>query len=252
MRCLVLVLLAACEPNLAVTPLPALATAPRVTAATERPLLLIPGETMIWDVHVKGFTIARAELVVGEREVSSRVKTGRLASSLAALSHESTTTFDPTRARALRETFVIDGETTRVSARFERASFIVRSLGSSARRPRTPSVNLNDARPRAIPGGNLGHTMHTALGWLRAWAAPGAPGGALFVLHVGELYKLEFAEPIVEHDALKIECRVVPPGEDAVTISIWLTRDRDRTPRRIEISNGELALTAELVERTTM
>ncbi|MEJ7597113.1 MAG: DUF3108 domain-containing protein [Kofleriaceae bacterium] len=235
MRCLILVLLAGCEPNLAVTPLPTLVTAPRPAVTLERELLMVPGETMIWDVHVKGFTIARAELVVGDHEVSSRVKTGKLASSLAAMLHESTTTFDRTRALALRETFVIDGETTRVSARFDRSRFV-----------------LENDRPHAIPGGNLGHTIHTALGWLRAWAAPGAASGALYVLHVGELYRLEFAEPVVEQDTLKVDCRVVPAGEDAVSISIWLTLDRDRTPRRIEISNAAVTLTAELVERATM
>lgn len=234
MRSLIVILLAACEPNLAVKPLPDLVAAPKATAArTERDLLLVPGETIIWDVHWKGFTIARAELVVGDHEVSSRVKTGRLASSLASLLHEATSTIEATHATAVRETFVIDGETTRVAASFRDATYVVK-----------------DDKPHAVPGGNLGHTIHSALGWLRAWAEPGARGGYLFVLHVGVLYKLEFAEPIVEGELLRVECRIAPADDEPVSITLWLGTDRDRVPTRFEIANSNVRLTAELVDRT--
>jgi hypothetical protein len=229
------VLLAACEPNLALKPLPDLVAAPKPAAArTERQLLLVPGEALIWDVHWKGFTIARAELVVGDHEVSSRVKTGKLASSLASLLHEATSTIGPTRATAVRETFVIDGETTHVTASFRDAMYV-----------------LDDDKQRAVPGGNVGHTIHSALGWLRAWAEPGAPGGYLFVLHVGELYKLEFAEPIAEAESLRVECKIDPPDDEPVTITLWLATNAERVPTRFEIGNANVRLTAELVGRTT-
>jgi hypothetical protein len=236
MRWLLVVVLASCEPNLAHKPLPDLVAAPKSTAArTERQLLLVRGETLIWDVHWKGFTIARAELVVGDREVSSRVKTGKLASSLASILHEATSTLEPTRATSVRERFVIDGETTHVVASFRDAMYV-----------------LDDDKRRAVPGGNIGHTIHSALGWLRAWAEPGARGGYLFVLHVGELYKLEFAEPIVEAESLRIDCRIVPPDEEPVTITLWLATNADRVPTRFEIGNANVRLTAELVDRTTL
>ena len=234
MRFAIVVLLAACEPNLAVKPLPELVAAPQPTAASAtRPLLLIPGETMIWDVHFGGFTVARAELVVGDHEVSSRVTTGKLASSLASLFYEATSEVDRTHAIALRETMTIDGDTTRAAARFRGATYLV------------------DDKPHAVPGGNVGHTIHSALGWLRAWAEPGAAGGYLYVVHVGELYKLEFAEPIVEEDRFRIECRIAHP-EGPVSITIWLTADRDRVPARIAISNPNVRLTAELVDRSKL
>lgn len=216
------VLLCACgEQRLRPQPLPELVVAtasrdlPRIEAAS---LWLVPGESFVWDVHWKGLTIARAEMFVAEAEVRSRVATGALASSFARLRHDLSTLIDrsSTRPRGGEEILVEDDDTSRAD----------------------------------VVAGKVGHTFHTALGMLRAWARADARPGYLQVLHLGELYRLDVDAPLVEDlrgtRTYKIVGRIRGKASP-IHLAIWLGADDARAPLRIEIAQDGSKLTAELV-----
>jgi hypothetical protein len=93
---------AACEPPLALRPLPPLAP-PVAAGSIERVSpLVIAGEALAWDVRVAGFTVGRAELVVDADggHVRSRFATSALASSFAHVRHDLVTATDEPRGVA--------------------------------------------------------------------------------------------------------------------------------------------------------
>jgi hypothetical protein len=226
--------LAACgESHLPVKPLPELVMAQKAVAVTVKELLLVPNETMIWDVHAQGLTIGRAELVVGDTDVHSKFKTGTLASAFSSVHYELTTVLDRAAARpsSATETLEIDGDTKHYEASFDGASY------------------TQGGKARSVPGG--AHTMHSALGWLRAWAQPDAHASSVLVVEAGRLYKLEVAQPMLEDlegtQTLHIDCRI-QGGADPIAFTIWLGANRDRKPLRIVATVGTLRLIAELIE----
>jgi hypothetical protein len=233
MRALLLLsLLAACEPGLPRKPLPELMRQAPLTAVSVPMLMLVPGEQWVWNVHAKGFTIGRAELTVEDGRVTSRFETGKFVSAFARVRHELTTIVDQTGARSASEILDVDGESSR------------------------NTVELQGSRYRAgdkvgtIPDGNLGHTLHSALGVIRAWATPDARAGFLYVVHDGEVFRIDLARPLVEDmrgtRTLRIDARI--RGEIQVSVTIWLRASDDRTPIRLEIGADDVHLTAELLE----
>jgi hypothetical protein len=240
---LALVLLSACERPFPAKPLPELVAASAPTTALAVPeLLLAPGEKMIWDVYLQGLTIGRAELVVGTTDVNSRFRTNSLASSFASARHELATTLDRrgARPRSGSETLELDGETRQISAAFDGASYTLD--GKSG--------------PHVVPGGSAPHTMHSALGVLRAWARPKASPGFLYILQLGHLYQLDVARPVTEDlrdtKTFRIdgEVRRIDSPSDSIALTLWLAANRDRTPLRIVITTPNAKITAELIEST--
>jgi hypothetical protein len=226
--------LAGCEPPLARQTLPELAAVRAPAAIAVRELRMPAGESLIWSVSLHGLTIGRAELVAGADEIRSRFRTGGLASSVASVRHDLITAVDRAAARAAteRETLVVDGETTEVSATFDGTGYAV------------------GGRAHPVPGGV--HTLHTALGVVRAWADRDAGPGYLFVVHAGKLFRLELAQPTAAElagvRALRVDGRIRPVDRgDAVAIALWLSADPARLPLRIEIRAEAAQLTAELV-----
>jgi len=227
--------LAGCrDPRIVMKPLPELVAGVARAALAAGELLLIPGESMIWDVHWHGLTIGRAELVVTEREVRSRFKTGRLASSFANVEFELTTILDRSTALpyAASERVVEDGETLRLEPKFDGAR-----------------VMLGD-RAVQVPGGSHAHTLHSAIGAIRAWTQPDAPPGYLFLVHLGEVYRVDLETPVLEEvqgaHAWRIDCRV--RAAKPISVTIWLTATPERTPIRIEMASGAERVAAELIE----
>jgi len=230
--------LAACghDTGFPIRPLPELVVAQPPTAPIAvRELVLIPQEKMIWDVQWKGLTIGRVELAVGDDDVHSRFQTGAIVSTMTSVHHELATALDRAGARpaSQHETLVVDGDTRTIDAAFDDAGY-----------------RIDDGAPRATPGVRV-HTLHTALGALRAWARPGAQPGFLTVLVAGEPLRLELAEPVAEalqdRPALRIDGRV-RGGQQPASITIWLRAGEDRTPLRIELASETARVTAELVE----
>ena len=144
-------------------------TADRALAVRE--LLLTPAEHLIWEVHVRGMTIGRVELEVSDTDVRSRFKTDTLASAVMSVHHELTTVLDRANARPVSssETFEVGGESRHYDAAFAGTGYTL------------------DGRAYAMPAGNIGQTMHSALGILRAWAArPDATPDFVIVLEDGK------------------------------------------------------------------
>lgn len=234
--CVVLVLghLVACGPRLG-----------RRGPLVEAPLLplvevrLISGEQMVWEVFWQGLSIGRAELRVGLREARSLFTTGTLASALAKIRHELITVLDEGGPRAATELLVHDGETTRTEAAIAKDHF---HLGGKPR--------------QFVPGGAPLHTLHTALGAVRAWARLDAPRAFLWLLVDGELYRLDVEPPARERmdtgPALRIASTVrgLDPAFAPIDVTIWLADTEDRTPVRFVVAAGEQRLSAELVEST--
>lgn len=220
MRVAMMVLvLAGCagEPRLLPKALPPLvAPEPRAQvleiAVTE--LGLAVGEHWIWEVRAGGFSIGRIELTVGESEVTSRFRTGALASAIAAIEHDLVT-------------------------------FIDRALS----RPQSASERLDFAgKLRQFTtqfAGTTTHSFHTALGAIRTWATPQARAGFLHVVHANKLFRLELARPIVQQDRLRVDGHIIGIDTD-YGLTIWL--DARRTPVRIEVRDGDDRVTAELVD----
>ena len=230
--------LAACGhgPGIPIRPLPELVM-PLSPAApiTVRELLLVPQEKMIWDVHWKGLTIGRIELAVDGDEVHSRFRTGAIVSTVASVQHELATVLDRPGARAAsqHEALTVDGNARTIDAVFDGAGY-----------------RIDGQLPRAVKRGQA-HTLHSALGALRAWARPGARPGFLIVLFAGEQIRLEVAEPVPEQlqdrAALRIDARAVG-GPSPATVTIWLRAGEDRTPLRIEVTGDDGRITAELLD----
>ncbi|HEU0030097.1 MAG TPA: hypothetical protein VFQ53_05675 [Kofleriaceae bacterium] len=230
-----LVLVASCgEPRLVMKPLPELAT-PAVPLALVVPMLhLVTGESMIWDVQWRGMTIGRAELAIDDHEIRSKFATGKLASAFAHARHELVTVLDAASAHVVHATDVLelDGETTHLDLAFHGTA-----------------VDGN-ATPLRVPPGNLPHTLHSALGVIRAWASRGAPAGFLYIVHAGELVRLDVAQPVEtllqNTPAWKIDGQI-RVGGDTIALTLWLSADARRLPLRIELSANDEHITAELI-----
>jgi hypothetical protein len=230
--------LAACGtgPSIPIRPLPELVM-PQSPAApiAVRDLLLVPQERMIWDVHWKGLTIGRVELAVDGDEVHSRFRTGAIVSTVTSIQHELATVLDRAGARAAsqHEALTLDGNARMIDAVFDGAGY-----------------RIDGQPPHAVKRGSV-HTLHSALGALRAWARPGARPGFLTVLFAGEPIRLEVAEPVPEQlqdrATLRIDARAIG-GASPATLTIWLRAGEDRTPQRIEIASDDARVTAELLE----
>jgi hypothetical protein len=242
MRCFFAVaLLAACGRPLPFPqkPLPELVSATMPAMPLVIPTLqLVPGEALIWSVHWKGITVGRAELAVSEHDVRSRFTTDTLVSTVVSIQYELATVLDRTaeRAASATEKLVMNGETKETAETFDGASYAI------------------DGRSFAVPGGNPGQTLHSALGALRAWAQPKAQPGFLFIVHAGQLYRVDVTRPVAEELAgtrtLRVECRVHPASDklEPFAVTLWFTADPQRTPIRIEITNTEAKVTAELID----
>jgi hypothetical protein len=221
-----LVWVTACEPALPPARLPELVTPPRPRAITELAPWVI-GETLRWEVRAGGLAIGRLELEVGATSVRSHFATNRLASAFARVVHELTTWFDAAgRPQHARDDLELDG------ARGE----IVAVL-------RGARVEIAD-RTLEVPGGNRGHTLHSALAAIRAWAGQASAGAFLYVVHSGELFRLDLDRPLVEAHGLRIGARV---READLGLTIWL-RGRDHVPLRIEVRGDGVRATAELID----
>jgi len=228
-RAVVLIFAASCEGSFAPKPLPELVVPPPPVVATSvRPLLLPPGESLIWEVHSGGIAIGRAELVVTGDEVHSRFSTNALASMLEPVRYELDTALDRAAARPARvdESISVGGEVSRESATF---------AGNRA--------NLDAAHVDA-PGPI--HTLHSALGWLRANARLDAPPTLLYILHDRELYRVEVGTPVRESLRDRPTLRFDVHAGD-LGLVVWLSDDAERIPVRIIAKVGDLHIVAELV-----
>jgi hypothetical protein len=219
----VLLLATACtsSPSFRPATLPPLAVAtPPTKLISAKQLLLNAGEHFSYEVHLHGVTIGRLDLEVTDVEVVSKFKTDSLASAFAMVEDDSVTTLDRTGARAAGSTETL-------------------VVGSDAK---TFTQDSSAA-------GNPGQTALTALGLLRAWAKPDATAGFLLVYAAGKVWRLDLSRPTTSDlqgtAVLRIDGRV--RAEKPIAFVLWLSASDDRTPLRIELSNDEFHVVADLV-----
>lgn len=208
MRALGLLVFVACnEPRAVLKPLPPLA-APTGPVALLAPTELgfVAGEHLIWEVQVRGMVIGRVELSVDEHAVTSVFRTSRLVSAFATAEHELVT---PMGRGVAAERLEYDGK-------HWHAEHDVAQV----------------------------HTLHTALGAIRAWAKPGARPGYLDIAIVDERVRLTLERPSTNAELLRVDAHTKLDG-DSVSITLWL--DRDRRPVRIEVRADDEQISAELV-----
>ena len=218
MRCLaVAIVLAGCEPHLVLKPLPPLARpqAPHAHAIVVHDIGLEPGEHWRWDVQVGGMSVGRIELAVGDTEVTSHFKTDGLASMFTHVEHELVTVIDRDAARPATS-----------EEKLER--------GGKARQFSTQFA------------GTTAHSLHSALGAIRAWAHPDAEPGYLDIVQADQTYRLELAQPVARDGMLRIDGKAHGPDIDSVSITIWL--DASRTPVRFEARDGDDRVIAQLID----
>jgi hypothetical protein len=214
---LITLLLIGCgEPKLVMKPLPPLVEPKARVQAQEillRDIGLEPGEHWIWDVQVRGFSIGRVELRVGDEEIESHFHTGALASAVKSVGHDLITLIDRASSRPHMST-------ERVDAEGKVRQFTTQFAGTTA------------------------HSFHTALGAIRAWAKPGAAAAFVNVVHADQVFRLELEAPHAQQELLRINGHVIGPEVD-LGLTMWL--DPARTPTRIEIRDGDDRVTAELI-----
>jgi hypothetical protein len=166
MRIATFIVLAGCvESRIPVQPLPELVVEGTPTSeAAVGEIHMFPGERMIWDVSLDGMSLGRAELVVGAADVHSEFRTASLVGALVSVHHELTTVLDGNAVASATDVLEVDGEVTR---------------NVVSRTPGVPPV----------------HTLHSVVGWLRAWAPRATQRGYITVAHAGHVYRLDVARP---------------------------------------------------------
>lgn len=236
-RIVALVVCAACGPPRAGAPPPAMAGPPSPLA--ELAPRLVAGEHTVWNVFYQGVPIGRADLIVGGRVARTTFRTSRAARLLASARLELETAFERGRVRGVREALTLGRERARAEAAIDGARYA--PPGGAARR---------------VPGGTRLHTAHSALGVIRAWSAGGAPApGHLWLWSGGQLYRLDVARParddVLGVRALRVDGTVRAPHlPGAITASVWLAANADRTPLRLALRAGPHRVAAEVAEST--
>jgi hypothetical protein len=216
------------------TPLP---EPPPISLAATAPQL-VPGEQTSWRVFWQTIAIGDVELAIGTRDARTLFRTGGLANLSSPIRYELVTALDRGRVRGVSETLTSEGRTARTEATIDGASFTTREAGL-----------------RRVPGGSQLHTLHSALGVVRAWSTTKAPAGYLWLLHQGRLFRLDVFRPVRDEAmgirSLRIDGVVrALDGAPKTDVSIWLAANRDRTPLRFELQSEGNTISAEVVEST--
>jgi hypothetical protein len=95
------------------------------------------------------------------------------------------------------------------------------------------------------------HTLHSMIGWLRAWSHPdNAP--AILRAKVGkERYRVSVATPLVERgqdSTLRVDMTALSDDQRLrIEATLWLTHDRRRIPTRLDLRFGARRVTATLI-----
>lgn len=208
-------LVAACaEPPYVAKPLPPLVV-PRapteLTAIAAATLGFTPGEQFTYMVRLRGFTIGSASLSASDGEIRSHFATSLLAQAVAKVSHDLQTSIIGIRPKIGQERLELDGRTRQFA---------------------TDYTNTTS------------HSIHTAIGTVRAWARLGAPAGFLLVVVADQLVRIELDEPSGGKDWLRVDGKLV--GLDApASFTCWLGAANVIT--RIEIRTDGEQVTADLV-----
>ena len=190
---------------------------------------------MVWDVYWQAMQVGRATLSVGASEVRSRFSTTALARAFAKVKYQLVTT-----PRSSREGFTMSGDASSIQVALDGAHY-----------------SFDDGPRLAVPGGTPLHTLHSAIGSVRAWSGGDAPPAYLWFVLRHTLYRLDVERPTSDEalgrKAIRVHgmARAADQSIDPVDITIWLAASPERTPLRfVIVANGE-RVSAELAESNT-
>lgn len=195
------------EPKYVPRPLPALVAPAQATELRE----ILPaslgfevGDRLVWEVRLRGMAIGRAELNVEGGAIRSRFATGALASAFAHVEHDLVTVLEGARPASATERIDLDGKVRQFTTDF---------------------------------AGTRSHSVHTALGGVRAWAVKDAAPGFMLVVVGDKLVRLELQAPTELGGSLRVDGKIVGL-DDPVSLTIWM--DAARSITRVEVrSDGE-------------
>ncbi len=202
---------------------------------------LAAGEQMGWEIYWGGILVGNADLAVTQTEAHSRFSTTMLARTFAKVKYQLVSTMEGGRPTLSREGLTMKGDASAITARIDGAHYTL------------------DEGPRlTVPGGTPLHTLHTALGSVRAWSrADDAPPAYLWFVMRHTLYRLDVERPrkseALGHRALEIRgmARALDQSIDPVDVTIWLSATPDRAPLRFVVVTGGERVSAELTETTS-
>jgi hypothetical protein len=214
---LVLSCLTACqgEPTYVPRPLPPLVVPAR--PAELQPISVAAsgfavGERFVYAVRVRGFSIGTAEVTAGTTEIHSTFATSMLAGAFSSVHDDLVTTLDGARPATSVEHIELDGKKRTVNTTYT---------------------------------GTDSHSLHTAFGLVRAWAAIGAAPGYIHVTVPDHVLRVELGEPSGGKDWLRVDGKIVGL-DDPARFTVWL--DRRRTITRVEVRSAGDTVTADLVQ----
>lgn len=217
MRALPLLALLICgsctsESAVVMKPLPPLAPPiPPMVELVDGPLGFAPGEHLIWEVQARGIAIGRVELEVDEHAITSRFATNHIASAFTKVDHELVTLLDQGMPVSANERLDFDGEL------------------------RQSTIELAHTKL---------HSLHTALGLIRAWAHAGATPGFTSVTFMDKRFRMQLEQPFSEGELLRVDAHI-SGGDETIGVTMWL--DADHRPVRIEVRADDEKVTAELI-----
>jgi len=215
-HCVCLGMVACNEPTYVAKPLPPLVVpklSSELTVITTTSSGFSPGERFVYAVRVRGFEIGSANIAVADSgaEIKSHFGTSMLAQAVTSISHDLTTSLDGVKPTLGAERLSIDGKTRQFATDFT---------------------------------GTSSHSIHTAIGVVRAWAQLGAAAGFLHVVVGDQMVRVELSEPSGGKDWLRVDGKLVGLDSPA-TFTCWL--DTAHVITRIEIRSDGEQVTADLV-----
>lgn len=225
--------LVGCGPAIPGTVAP-LEAAPKTELAAIAPLLPV-GEQLSWTVTWMEVAVGQVDLNVSAAGAHSTFQTGTLARALLDLRYELATTIDRGGPRAVTESIVRRGSSQHIAATIAGTSY-----------------RIGTEPPKLAPGDQRIHTLHTALGIVRAWSLHEVTDSAyLWLLHRGALYRLDVFPPhgdaVGDRAALRVDgtVRALDRSRE-LDVSIWLAPSADRTPLQIVVRAGDDVVSAQL------
>lgn len=252
MRCVGLLVLAACAGADAPAVVPAPAAPPPAAAGFG----LTPGETMAFEVRLAGLTAGEAQLAVGEVGdyeghravvVKSRAQTAGAAALLRHIVDEATTVIDMESGRPLAlETTVEQGDKKiTATATFTRDVAEITYVRSGE--PRPHRMRFDFASGPAAQSGV--HDAHSAMAQLRGWRAQPGTVRSVFLVGGRRLWRVDvtyvgkgtIGSALGNRRAIRFDGksyrakRNFEPEADrpSRTFSVWLSDDADRVPLKV-------------------
>lgn len=212
---------------------------------------LVPGESMMFDVHLAGVLAGQAQLAVGDVGlvdgknaivVRSRAATAGAAALIKNISDEATTVIDVATGRplSLTSTIINGNRTTLASATFKGSVAEVLYKRSHDKAPRTTKLDFGN-----VPV----HDAHTAMAQLRGWKGAKGQSRTVYVIGGRRLWKIDVTyageetigsalgnRRVIVYEGKSYRARpnkTVETNKPARSFKVWLTDDADRVPIKV-------------------